>query len=186
MNHPTATREPRWQAHHRYRRQALPAATRRWLLDQGSLTDQLVRLTGGAFQVRQLSQQWRTPRHSERRPLGLAPREVALVREVILLCHGQPWVFARSVLPAASLRGPLRHLRHLRDRSLGGLLFRQPSLRRGAFELARIEAGHACVPGQFAPLRPVWGRRSRLWIHGHELMVSEVFLEAFQPWPRCW
>ena len=33
---------------------------------------------------------------------------VALVREVVLECMGQPWVYARSILPARSLEAALR------------------------------------------------------------------------------
>jgi chorismate-pyruvate lyase len=118
--------------------QLLPANARRWLLDEGSLTAQLQAASGNRLRVRVLSQQWRRPR------AGGAPRarrsrthEVALVREVLLECAGEPWVFARSVTacghadwtpaPPASLRRTLARAR---------LLFATRGLRREPFELA--------------------------------------------------
>ena len=58
------------------------------------------------------------PSLSERRVLGMQPRQTAMIREVLLLLAGQPVVFARSVFPHSSLTGPLGHLRRLKNRSL--------------------------------------------------------------------
>ena len=41
--------------------------------------------------------------------------EAAIVREVELLCGETPWVFARTLIPATSLRGPARRLAMLGD-----------------------------------------------------------------------
>ncbi len=176
------TAEPQWQPAQRFTRQQLPSAVRRWLLDDGSLTQRLQQLSGGDFRVRRLSQSWQRPRPSEQRLLNLPTREQALVREVELLCGGQPRVFARSVFPQRALHGDLRHLRRLENRSLGAILFAHCGVRRSPFELASITPEHHYIPEHLVQDAPAWGRRSRFDLGGHSLMVSEIFLEGFNPW----
>ncbi len=185
MSTPNYISEPCWQTIAHLRQAELPAATRRWLLDEGSLTDHLIRTSGGNFTVHRLSQSWAVPTLSERQFLGLKQRQLALIRQVVLLCHDQPWVFARSVLPLQALQGPLRHLRKLHNQSLGSLLFKQANLRRGAFEVAALESNCAYIHPLLRQAEPAWARRSRFHIGSGKLLVSEVFLSAFQPWPSA-
>lgn len=170
----------RWQPY-RFYRQQLPPATRAWLLDQGSLTRRLIRASAGDFRVQIVRQQWLAPRAHERRLLDMAARETAIVREVLLLCHHQPWVFARTVIPASTLRGRLRHLRKFAARSLGEMLFRDPSMHRCEFELASIDGYSTELPAAVRHRQLSWGRRSRFELDGRPLMVSEIFLPAFRP-----
>lgn len=173
--------EPRWRDHRQFGRGLLPAAVRPWLLDTGSLTARLVAASDGAFRVQILSQGWQQPRLSERRLLGMRPGECAIVREVALLCHGEPWVFARSVMPATSLRGRLRHLRRFKDSALGALLFSDPSMRRAPYELALIDGRSPAIPAHLRADGGRWGRRSCFYIDSLPIMVSEIFLPAFRP-----
>jgi chorismate--pyruvate lyase len=158
----------------------LPVAVRPWLLDESSLTERLIRKSGGAFCVERLSQRWRRPLLSETRLLGLPRGEWAMVREVVLRCFDEPWVYARSVMPVATLSGPLRRLRRLQNESLGALLFEQPGLRRDAFEVARLAADSDYIHPAFRQPEPAWARRSRFLLYGHSILVSEVFLRRFQ------
>lgn len=153
-----------------------PPALRHWLLDRGSLTRRLQVHSDGQFAVQLLSQRWARPRLDEAQALGIPPQQYALVREVILQGRGQPWVYARSVLPLAALDGPLRFLRRLDNRPLGALLFRNPAIRRGPVILQRwpqlLLPRTLQQPGQ----PPLWGRYS-IFHHGkHGILVSEVFL----------
>lgn len=173
-NHP----EPLWKPWQRFDALELPFRTRRWLLDEGSLTAQLRAASGDRLRVRVLCQQWQRPRITERRVLGLRTHEVAQVREVILECAGEPWVFARSILPSATLGGSLRHLRRFGERSLGALLFASPGLQRQPFELARIRGIHGLLPELLLPPAALWARRSVFTIHGMPLLVAEFFLPA--------
>jgi len=156
---------------------------RAWLTDDGSLTGRLIGLGQGEFRVERLYQGWQVPLHSERGLLALPSRQLALVREVALLLADQPVVFARSVFPIASLTGSLAHLRRLHNRSLGAILFRHPSMHRSPFELAHMKGHSDYLPHALRQEEPAWGRRSRFDIQGKKLMVSEVFLRAFTPWP---
>jgi len=173
--------ESKWRHYRHYRRDQLPAAISQWLLDSGSLTRRLIAASNNTFSVQVLSQQWQRPRLSERLLLDMGPRDIAIVREVALRCSGVPWVFARSVIPAASLTGPLNHLRKLSSSPLGEMLFRDPGMRRTPFQLASVAGDSAQIPAPLQQQQALWGRRSRFELQGKALMVSELFLPSFRP-----
>jgi len=104
----------------------------------------------------------------------------ALVRQVYLYCDDRPWVFARTVIPPATLRGKERHLAHLKDKPLGAVLFTEPSMRRGEVEVASITPGqrlfHTATAHLSEPPDCIWGRRSIFYLHDKPLLVNEIFL----------
>ncbi len=173
--------EPVWRELHRYTNTVLSPRVRPWLLDPGSLTARLIAASGGDFRVKVLQQSWQRPRFSERKLLGMGDREMAIVREVQLVCGGEPWVFARSVIPASSLHGRLRHLRKFKDSALGAMLFSDPGMRRAAYEIAQIDGKSAAIPASLHVSSTLWGRRSCFFLSGLPLMVSEIFLPSFRP-----
>lgn len=156
-----------------------PYALQDWLTDPGSLTARLIAKSHGAFDVQVLRQVIGRPTANECVALGLGFNELALVREVVLRGHSQPWVFARSLLPLSSLTGELRHLRRQGSRPLGAFLFSQPHLERSPLEIARIASGQGYVPASYAGLDTLWGRRSVFRLRAKPLLVSEVFLPDF-------
>ena len=161
----------------------MPRALRAWLLDTASLTLRLQQLCPGRFRVRLLSQSWDRPFEDEARVLEMKPGSRALVRQVQLLCAEQAWIYARTVMPISSLCGRLQRLAHLGTRPLGGMLFADPSMRRGGVELARLAAGqdmHAAATFHLAQ-RPaeIWGRRTVFRLADKPLLVSEIFLPEF-------
>jgi chorismate lyase len=168
----------------RFTQAALSPEQRTWLCDDGSLTARLMASGRGEFSVLRLHQAWAVPLPSERRLLELPSRQLALVREVVLLLGGDSVVFARSVFPVSSLSGSLGHLRRLQNKSLGAILFKHPGMRRYPFELARMAGDSDYLPNNLHQSEPAWGRRSRFEIGGKRLMVSEVFLRSFTPWPQ--
>jgi chorismate--pyruvate lyase len=174
--------EPRWRPLSQYTHGTLPPDCRRWLTDNSSLTGLLIASGRGTFSVRRLYQGWEPPRPSERALLDLPLRQLALVREVVLLLDADAVVFARSVFPVSSLVGGLAHLRRLQSKSLGAILFRHPGMHRSPFELALMPGDSDYLPESLRQEAPVWGRRCRFEIEGRRLMVSEVFLERFVPW----
>ena len=140
-----------------------------------------------------LSQVRNTPRLDEAQVLGMRPREMAIVRQVRLLCGGTPWVYARTVIPVSSLRGELQRLAGLGTRPLGGVLFADPGMRRGIVELAELLPGHAVYAAATGHMRQrpaaIWGRRSVFRMSGKPLLVSEIFLPDFpadRPVVPCW
>ena len=174
--------EPQWRPIAQITSMQLPAAPRPWLLDDGSLTTRLIESRQGLFAVQRLSQSWEIPLFSEQRLLQQAPRQQALIREVVLSLSGRAVVFARSVFPISSLNGSLAHLRRLQNKSLGAILFKQAGMHRSPFEVAHIAGDSEYLPLHLRQRHPAWARRCRFEIQGKSLMVSEVFLEKFIPW----
>lgn len=173
-------REPLWRSPQRIQHLGLPPALRPWLLDEQSLTERLIEVSDGAFRVQRLTQSWQRPLPSERRLLAIPEGQWALVREVALLCHEQPWIYARSVIPAKTLEGKYRRLRYLKNQSLGALLFQQSALRREAFEVALLPGYSRYIHTDLQQEHPAWARRSCFVLSKKPLLVSEVFLEQFQ------
>jgi chorismate--pyruvate lyase len=182
--HHRISREPAWRPVAQFTAASLPQLSRYWLLDDGSLTSRLIATSRGNFSVQRLYQGWQVPLASERRLLGLPPRELALIREVALLHTGQSVVFARSVFPLSCFTGSLSHLRRLQNKPLGAILFKHPGMHRSPFELVHMPGDSDYLPATLHQAEPAWGRRSRFTLAGKSLMVSEVFLQAFDPWPR--
>ncbi|MFW1678631.1 chorismate--pyruvate lyase family protein [Pontibacter sp. JAM-7] len=162
--------DTRWTALRRAYALLAPHYWQGWLMDSSSLTQRLVRLSQGDFEVRVIRQQWGRPTRSEAQALGMRSRQVALIREVQLLGQGQPWVYARSLIPAKTLTGAQRRLRHLGNRSLGSLLFSTPGMRRGPLQICRIPMDDS----------PLWARRSVFYLQEKPLLVCEVFLTPLQ------
>jgi chorismate lyase len=176
-------REPLWRPVKQMTTGDLPPQTRRWLLDDGSLTGRLIDQQRGQFRVMRLYQGWEVPLPSERRLLQIPHRQQAIIREVALLQGDDTVVFARSVLPISSLTGRLAHLRRLQNRPLGAILFNSAGMRRSPFEVACIDGNCDYLPPSLRQADCAWARRSRFSVCGANLMVSEVFLQAFSPWP---
>ena len=186
-------RATRWKPHRCFLRSRIPAGLSDWLLDRESLTLRLQQLCPGKFRVQVLSQVRDIPRLDEAQALGMMPREMAIVRQVLLLCGEQAWVYARTVIPVALLRGKLQRLAGLGTRPLGGVLFADPGMRRGTVELAEILPGQAVYAAATGHLRQrpaaIWGRRSVFRLSGKPLLVSEIFLPDFpaaSPMQPCW
>ncbi len=154
----------------------LDATERSWLLDGGSLTGRL-RAQGRDFSLRLQGERWLADAEV---PSGLGGgpyRE----RQVLLCLDRQPWVWGRTLIPAASLQA-CPALGTLGSQPLGEHLFRQPGLLREPFELADFSASAAFCRalGRWgvAGRRPLWGRRSLVRFGGSPLLICEVFLPA--------
>ncbi len=117
---------------------------------------------------------------SEARAMGRPPHELALVRQVRLLCDGEPWVFARTMIPLPSLHGRLRQLALLGTRPLGAVLFADPTMQRSAIEVACVgqhkRLYRMALEGLPGGSTEIWGRRSVFTLHSRPLLVSEFFL----------
>jgi chorismate--pyruvate lyase len=126
------------------------------------------------------SQGWGKVLPSERRVLAVPAGLLSLVREVELQCEREPWVFARTLIPATSLRGTARRLALLRDKPLGAVLFSDPHTRRLGVQVARLNARHRLYHAACAHLaqqpNEIWGRRTLFSFGGKPLLVNEIFL----------
>lgn len=173
--------EPAWRDMSSIGTLGVPSGFSGWLVDAGSLTSKLINTCStGFFKVRLLGQSWQRPLYSEAQTLDMRRGEVALIREVQLLCGNSPWVFARTLIPASSFTGKARRLAYLGNRPLGALLFSDPTTVREKMQLARLTGGHllhthACE-GLTARPAELWGRRTLFYYSGQPLLVNEIFL----------
>ncbi len=125
---------------------------------------------------------------NERLLLSLRHGTAGFVRQVRLVCRNEPCVFARTVIPNATLSGARRRLARLGNKPLGAVLFADPGMRRGALQLARISPGEGLFAAATRGLQPapleIWGRRSVFYLKGNPLLVSEIFLPGIRPCRR--
>jgi len=155
-----------------------------WLLDPNSLTARL-KQNCQTFHVEVLGQHIE-PCTLDEANCNVSVGEDVLIREVLLYCDNIPQVFARSLLPLASLTGAEQQLAHLGDQPLGQVIFSNPSLERKNIEIARFD--HKSPVAQLAhslglnfdvesnPAQVMWGRRSTFLLHNKPFIVAEVFL----------
>ncbi|WP_457668092.1 chorismate--pyruvate lyase family protein [Thiolapillus sp.] len=172
--------EPVWMDVHSLGATAVPEMVYGWLTDPASLTRRVTDACNGAFRVRVRYQGWGKAMNSESRLLNLRLRATCLIREVELLCNGEPQVFARTLMPVKSLRGAARRLSHLRNKPLGKVLFADPHTRRMQLQIARFlpqhKSFHAAVAHLDETPEELWGRRTLFLYAGKPILVNEVFL----------
>ncbi len=180
--------EPEWCKVNRQLQHEMPSELRCWILDEGSLTERLKSAAKGEFQVRVMHLRYERPMWNERQALNMPDHQLALVRHVLLFGDGQPWVFARTVIPVMSLKGALRHLVYLREKPLGAVLFSDHSLSRSELEvtlcLSTPEFFNGVTACSQSLSETIWGRRSVFKLKGQPLLVSEFFLPGI-PGDNC-
>lgn len=149
-----------------------------WLLDADSLTARL-KSHCSDFNVVVLGQQIEACNPAEANE-DVSAGEQVLVREVLLYCDDVPQVFARSLLPLASLTGEEQQLAHLGNQSLGQVLFNNDKLIRKKIEIAAFDqstsVAHLAEQLSLTAIPTLHGRRSVFMLNGKPLMVAEVFL----------
>lgn len=172
---------PRWRRSLPRQGATASAVYRDWLRCPGSLTARLV-AASSTFRVDLLFQGLARLDADEAALFGLPAGALAWVREVCLVCDGQPCIFARSVLPRLPRRGLDRWFHGMGTRSLGSVLFAGAAIARGALEFCafnpRARLFQRALQVSAPPSAALWARRS-LFVQGDKgLLVAEVFLPA--------
>jgi chorismate lyase len=161
------------------RKPMLSGAYRKWLIDNGSLTARL-KARYNNFAVRPVLLKNAKAFTDESALLGLKASQHALIREVLLMGNNQPVVFAHSVLPKTSLRGPWNGLGRLGNKPLGATLFANPKVKRMPLAFKKLPRQHPISMGvaehmQRSP-KALWARRSTFSLGCAKILVTEVFL----------
>ncbi|MEG3765326.1 chorismate--pyruvate lyase family protein [Alteromonas sp. 14N.309.X.WAT.G.H12] len=159
--------DTQWQAVSAFR--PLSDKAQSWLLDTGSLTERIEGVSNH-FSL-QLVGEGVAPLHADETRLLKGEANEYRVREVFLKDGTSPWVFARSVIPAALVSSEFAGLG---TEPLGKRLFNDARFRRGDFELCRIRLPSLCSDATDL----LWGRRSCFHFQNLELLVAEIFLPA--------
>ncbi|NMP33078.1 chorismate lyase [Thalassotalea sp. M1531] len=156
----------------------LPPELHSWLYDAQSLTARL-KAHCKEFKVVVIGQEQQLCIEQDacdHIPVG----EPVIVREVLLYCDDVPQVFARSLMPLATLTGDEAFLSDLGTKPLGQVIFNSPFLKRGDFSVAKFDAQSSVAALANALTLPasdvLWGRRSIFFLHDKPLAVAEVFL----------
>lgn len=123
------------------------------------------------------------PSYDERRALKLKSRQLAIVRQVKLLCGETALVYARTVIPVSTISGKQRIYANLGNRPLGAMLFADSSMRREQVMVSKLLPGDSLYFQTGVEGEAVWGRRSVFYVGEKPLLVSEYFLPALFEMP---
>jgi len=171
--------ELKWQPASAMNQSILSAKLCQWILHPGSFMQRLEE--HGAIQprVQVLCHEWQSAVDDERSSLNLATDSETLIREVLITSEDKTWMYARTVFPREVLAIEPQ-LEHLATRSLGSVLFSNPTMRRSEFEVVNVGANTEWyqVISQSTPLHAdhVWARRSKFYLQEKPLLLTEVFL----------
>ena len=172
--------EPLWHSVRQLNRSNIPEKIYPWLLDRASLTARLIHHCSGNFQVQLLNQERTRPLRSEAMALGMRLSSRAIVRQVRLLCGATPLVYARTIIPPQTLARKSHRFTRLGARSLGAMLFADPSMERSEVEVTQLTAADDLyqIVTRDLSYKPqsIWGRRSLFRLNGKPLLVCEFFL----------
>ncbi|MCL1124036.1 chorismate--pyruvate lyase family protein [Shewanella surugensis] len=145
-----------------------------WLLASDSLTLKLKEQCQH-FEVKVLGEGMHTSCIGE-----LPLQQTVWIREVLLCLDGQPWVFARTIIPEKLMIKKQADFLALGSKPLGELLFTKNEFVPGKIEIAKFSlssrlAKFAASLDQHVS-EPLWGRRRYFHVDSEQLIVSEVFL----------
>ena len=157
-----------WRSDNSLTKRNMPSLMRPWLCDQGSLTAALKNIADGTFEVQVIAQKIALPFWHEQRKLGRAQHLAAMVREVNLCIHGQPVVFARSVIPLSLAKQGGGGLARLGQTPLGHLLFKSGQIRISRREFLEYQNDFSRV----------YARRTPYEYLGESILVTECFLPS--------
>lgn len=155
-----------------------------WLLDSSSLTQRIKDYCNcyqlGTFRVRVINQGMAFPSHDERFRLNIKNRRYAMIREVVLYCGDSPLIYARTVIPSATLSGAQKQLALLGSKPLGAFLFSQPDLQRDAMAVTVLYQGQQlfdlAVSHALHKTDHIHARRSIFRLQDKPILVAELFL----------
>ena len=163
-------------------RRGSDAALRDWLTHADSLTAR-IRARSTRFSLRVVYQGHDRLLPVERRCLPGA--RFCHAREVLLLADGVPVVWARTVLPEASLRGAWRFLGRLGTRPLGERLFSDPRIRRSRFGFVPVlRIGPQSRAALAAGADALAARCALLVRKGQAALLTEALLPAIRSLQR--
>ncbi len=151
-----------------------------WLYDHNSLTQKLEKLCE-KFHV-QVRQQITISSADPSLSCYFSNEAKVLVREVFLYCDDLPVVFAQTEIPLSTLTQEQAQLAEIGSQSLGKILFQDPSMKRGAIEVAQFaenpQLDLLCHSLNQSCDHSLWARRSLFYLNDKPLLVSELFLPA--------
>jgi len=158
--------EPCWNYFNACDSTELPSECAEFLLNPGSMTDQLRKLKP-SFGLKVLKEGYEAPTQSEQQLLAMKDK-IAFVRESELYSDDGVWMYGRSIFPPSTLSGNEQVFTALGNRSMGDILFNDSRVRRSAFEFATLHH-QGCL---------YWIRRSIFFVEEKKILLTEFFMPA--------
>ena len=157
---------------------AVDARLGEWLAEPGLLSAR-IRAAAGELRLKVIRQELGTP-GAEQRELLRTAADTVYSREVQLCALGRPWVYARTLIPDATLRS-CPWLAELGDSPLDEMLQALSGVTRTPFEYAELSPAHELAARAQhdvadAARLTVPARRCLVAIRGRGMLVQEVFL----------
>jgi chorismate--pyruvate lyase len=153
-----------------------PGVLRPWLDHAGSFTQRLVQHGVEQPKIDILREGWVKPEAWEADLLCLNSEELAWIREVRIFNDNYTWMYARTVVTNDMLKEK-PELSTLENRSLGSILFNDPTIKRDAFEFIFIEPA---MLWQNSPIQvqldASWVRRSVFTLRDRSLLLTEILM----------
>lgn len=114
---------------------------------------------------------------AERALLPIAPRELALVREIKMAKGDKDWMFARTVIPNSTLNGSARRIANLKDAPIGKILFGRNGAERVSLSLELTDQfPTSLIQMELKLVHPLWRRQSIFEFDSGPILVTELFL----------
>ncbi len=147
--------------------------TKAWLMEQGSLSRKLSQW------CQHLSVELLHNQVVERSALNqdeehLLSSSDCLLRKVILMGDGEPWVLGRTLIPRVTLEDQHSDLSQQGNVPLGLTVFSADNVNRDALQVGWVIAGN----------ERLFARRSRLWMNHKPMLVAELFLPTSPIYPK--
>ncbi|WP_073605444.1 chorismate--pyruvate lyase family protein [Vibrio aerogenes] len=137
-----------------------------WLSEQGSLSE-LMKKYCQTLSVTLLKNEWFEALHmAGDEQLLLQNPERCLLRQVVLSGDDSSWVIGHTLIPEVTFQNASCDFSTLEEKPIGELVFRMSDVFRDELKVAQVSLMNEIF----------WARRSRLWVNGYPLLVTELFL----------
>jgi len=155
-----------WQANNASIQDNIALKIQPFLLNDGSLTKQLMDLSDGHFEVIVVDEKIESPYSHEQQKLQTEGDEQAMIRQVELKIFDEVVVFARSIIPISLINTKKNSLANLGQKPLGHLLFRD-----GNMDISEREFNYLVIDNE-----EFFARRTPYQYQETNILVSEFFL----------
>ncbi len=144
---------------------------------RGSLTQRFKEMMGQTPKLTVLKQRREIIPIQDRISLPIGSREWAFVREIKMSKGNQDWMYARTIVPTATLKGNGGRLTGLGNTSIGKILFGRNGAYRQDLKIEEV-IQLPIVKGLKMQLinYPLWQRRSIFELQSGPILVTELFL----------
>lgn len=152
-----------WNSYEAIERELTNAEIKSWLLEQGPITKRIKSMK--EFRLELIQDELSDVNEDEILFLNIHTKEIR-VREVILYGNENPMVFARTIIPIATIEKGLKELGTLGNKPLGDILFEKDIFSKNDIVFATFYDGKSLF----------WGRKIKYTVKDQPFSVMEVFL----------